>query len=156
MMLNILEHFPIGDVRPQLRRGAAHADRSEEAGLCRHAAARRRSRASPTCRSRRCCRRRTRAQRAGLIDPRRADADVAPGTLPTHGGDTTYLCVVDAAGNIVSLIQSNFANFGSGVVPEGAGFVLQSRGGLFTFDRVASQRAGAAQAAAADDDSRRS
>jgi gamma-glutamyltranspeptidase/glutathione hydrolase len=35
----------------------------------------------------------------------------------------------------VSLIQSNFANFGSGVVPDGAGFALQSRGGLFTFDR---------------------
>ena len=35
---------------------------------------------------------------------------------------------------MVSLIQSIFANFGSGLVPEGAGFVLQSRGGLFTMD----------------------
>ena len=35
---------------------------------------------------------------------------------------------------MVSLIQSNFANFGSGLVPEGTGFVLQSRGGLFTLD----------------------
>ena len=34
----------------------------------------------------------------------------------------------------MSLIQSNFANFGSGVVPDGAGFALQSRGGLFTLD----------------------
>ncbi len=74
-------------------------------------------------------------ERARLIDPRRAKASVDAGALPTHGGDTTYLCAVDAAGNIVSLIQSNFANFGSAVVPEGAGFVLQSRGGLFTFDR---------------------
>jgi len=74
-------------------------------------------------------------QRAGLINPRRAAESVDAGQLPTHGGDTTYLCAVDAAGNIVSLIQSNFANFGSGVVPEGAGFALQSRGGLFTFDR---------------------
>jgi gamma-glutamyltranspeptidase/glutathione hydrolase len=74
-------------------------------------------------------------QRAGLIDSRRAATDVAAGTLPMHGGDTTYLSVVDAAGNVVSLIQSNFANFGSGVVPAGAGFALQSRGGLFTFDR---------------------
>jgi gamma-glutamyltranspeptidase/glutathione hydrolase len=74
-------------------------------------------------------------QRARLIDPERAARDVAPGTLPMHGGDTTYLCAVDAAGNIVSLIQSNFSNFGSLVVPYGVGFVLQSRGGLFTFDR---------------------
>jgi gamma-glutamyltranspeptidase/glutathione hydrolase len=74
-------------------------------------------------------------QRAGLIDPRRAAESVDAGQLPTHGGDTTYLCAVDAEGNILSLIQSNFANFGSGVVPEGAGFALQSRGGLFTFDR---------------------
>ena len=34
----------------------------------------------------------------------------------------------------MSLIQSNFGNFGSGLVPPGAGFVLQSRGGLFTLD----------------------
>lgn len=73
--------------------------------------------------------------RARLIDPRRAKEGVEAGELPTHGGDTTYLCAVDADGNICSLIQSNFANFGSAIVPEGAGFVLQSRGGLFTFDR---------------------
>ena len=74
-------------------------------------------------------------QRAALIDPRLASESVDAGALPMHGGDTTYLCAVDADGNVASLIQSNFANFGSGVVPEGAGFVLQSRGGLFTFDR---------------------
>jgi gamma-glutamyltranspeptidase/glutathione hydrolase len=74
--------------------------------------------------------------RAALINPRVAAHDVAAGTLPMHGGDTTYLCAVDAAGNMVSLIQSVFANFGSGVVPDGAGFALQSRGGLFTFDRA--------------------
>src|SRR5436309_334508 len=74
-------------------------------------------------------------QRAALIDPRRAAENVDAGPLPTHGGDTTYLCVVDAVGNIVSLIQSNFANFGSGVVADVYGFALQSRGGLFSFDR---------------------
>jgi gamma-glutamyltranspeptidase/glutathione hydrolase len=73
--------------------------------------------------------------RAQLIDPGRASRDVAEGRLPPHAGDTTYLCAVDAAGNVVSLIQSNFANFGSLVVPRGTGFVLQSRGGLFTLDR---------------------
>jgi gamma-glutamyltranspeptidase/glutathione hydrolase len=75
-------------------------------------------------------------QRAALIDPRRAKESVDAGELPMHGGDTTYVCAVDADGNICSLIQSNFANFGSAVVPEGAGFVLQSRGGLFTFERL--------------------
>src|SRR5262245_1261543 len=74
-------------------------------------------------------------ERAGLIDPERAAHDVSPGALPAHAGDTTYLCAVDAGGNIASLIQSNFANFGSLVVPPATGFVLQSRGGLFTFDR---------------------
>jgi gamma-glutamyltranspeptidase/glutathione hydrolase len=74
--------------------------------------------------------------RARLIRPDRAAADVPAGSLPAHGGDTTYLSVVDRAGNIVSLIQSNFANFGSCVVPAGLGFALQSRGGLFSFDRV--------------------
>jgi gamma-glutamyltranspeptidase/glutathione hydrolase len=74
------------------------------------------------------------AQRARQIDPAHANPEVAPGNLPTHGGDTTYLSVVDRAGNMVSLIQSNFANFGSGLVPDGAGFALQSRGGLFTMD----------------------
>jgi gamma-glutamyltranspeptidase/glutathione hydrolase len=74
------------------------------------------------------------AERARLIDPARANAEVAPGTLPRHGGDTTYLSVVDRAGNMVSLIQSNFANFGSGLVPDGAGFALHCRGGLFTLD----------------------
>src|SRR4029077_4011807 len=73
--------------------------------------------------------------RARLVDQERASEAVAPGRLPVHAGDTTYLTVVDRDGNMVSLIQSNFANFGSGVVPEGAGFVLQNRGGLFNFDR---------------------
>jgi gamma-glutamyltranspeptidase/glutathione hydrolase len=74
------------------------------------------------------------AQRFRQIDPAHANPEVAPGTLPAHGSDTTYLSVVDRAGNIVSLIQSNFANFGSGLVPDRTGFVLQSRGGLFTLD----------------------
>ena len=74
------------------------------------------------------------AQRFRQIDPAHANPEVAPGTLPTHASDTTYLSVVDRAGNMVSLIQSNFANFGSGLVPERTGFALQSRGGLFTMD----------------------
>ena len=74
------------------------------------------------------------AQRVREIDPARANPAVSTGTLSTEGGDTIYLGVVDRDGNIVSLIQSNFANFGSGVVPEGTGFALQNRGGMFTLD----------------------
>src|SRR5215471_5846932 len=73
------------------------------------------------------------ARRAREIDPARANPDALAGALPAKG-DTTYLSVVDRDGSIVSLIQSNFANFGSGLVPQGAGFVLQNRGGLFTLD----------------------
>jgi gamma-glutamyltranspeptidase/glutathione hydrolase len=74
------------------------------------------------------------AGRARQIDPARANAEVSAGELPSEGGDTTYLSVVDRDGNMVSLIQSNFASFGSGLVPHGTGFVLQNRGGLFTLD----------------------
>jgi len=69
--------------------------------------------------------------RAKLIDPNHANCDVAFG-LP-HS-DTTYLTVVDKEGNIVSLIQSNYEGFGSGIAVRGMGFVLQDRGGLFSLD----------------------
>jgi gamma-glutamyltranspeptidase/glutathione hydrolase len=75
------------------------------------------------------------SQRAELIDMAKANCNVAPGspTVPTHG-DTMYLSVVDREGNMVSLIQSNYLGFGSGVVANGTGFVLQDRGGLFSLD----------------------
>jgi gamma-glutamyltranspeptidase/glutathione hydrolase len=73
-------------------------------------------------------------ERAKLIDPAKANCKVEPGKPPLTGTDTTYLCAVDAEGNMVSYIQSNFASFGSGLVAEGTGFVLQNRGGLFSLD----------------------
>ena len=72
------------------------------------------------------------SRRAKLIDPGKANCEVAAGTPPTS--DTTYLSVVDREGNIVSLIQSNYEAFGSGVVVRGMGFVLQDRGALFSLD----------------------
>jgi gamma-glutamyltranspeptidase/glutathione hydrolase len=73
------------------------------------------------------------AERAKLIDPDHAACDIAAGEI-AGGSDTTYLSVVDRDGNMVSLIQSNYSAFGSGIVPPGAGFVLHNRGGLFTLE----------------------
>ena len=71
-------------------------------------------------------------ERAQRIDPTKANCEVAPGTPATS--ETTYLSVVDREGNIVSLIQSNFAEFGSGLTVRGMGFALQNRGALFSLD----------------------
>jgi len=73
------------------------------------------------------------AQRAKLIDAEHANCDATAGEMPA-GSDTTYLSVVDRDGNMVSLIQSNYSAFGSGIVAEGTGFVLHNRGGLFNMD----------------------
>ncbi len=72
--------------------------------------------------------------RAALIDPARAHDVVEAGTPPAPGNDTTYLCAVDREGNMVSLIQSNYGSFGTGIVPDGCGFALQNRGALFSLD----------------------
>ena len=49
-------------------------------------------------------------------------------------GDTIYLTVADKYGNMVSLIQSNYRGMGSGMVPNGLGFMLQDRGEMFSMD----------------------
>lgn len=72
------------------------------------------------------------AQRAHLIDQSRANCKVAPGVLSRS--DTTYFTVVDREGNILSIIQSNYAAFGSDVTVDGMGFVLHNRGGAFSLD----------------------
>ena len=74
------------------------------------------------------------AERAKAIDPQHAHCDVAAGDPGRFGHDTTYLTVVDRDGNIVSLIQSLFSGFGSGVVVDDYGFALQNRGALFLLD----------------------
>jgi gamma-glutamyltranspeptidase/glutathione hydrolase len=71
-------------------------------------------------------------ERARLIDPNRANCAAQAGAPPTS--ETTYLSVVDREGNIVSLIQSNYSEFGSGITVRGMGFVLQNRGALFSLD----------------------
>jgi gamma-glutamyltranspeptidase / glutathione hydrolase len=71
-------------------------------------------------------------KRAALIDPHRANCSVSAGQ--EIKSDTTYLTVVDRAGNMVSWIQSVAEAFGSGVAVDGMGFVLQNRGFGFTLE----------------------
>jgi gamma-glutamyltranspeptidase / glutathione hydrolase len=74
------------------------------------------------------------AERAKAIDATRANCSVGAGNPAPFGGDTTYLTAIDRDGNIVSLIQSLYNEFGSAVVVEGFGFPLQDRGALFSLD----------------------
>lgn len=74
------------------------------------------------------------AERRKLIDAERAMETVAPGDPRLDGGDTVYLTVADDRGMMVSLIQSNYWEMGSGLVPDGLGFMLQDRGALFTME----------------------
>lgn len=69
---------------------------------------------------------------AASIDPRRADP--APPPARTLVGGTIYLAAVDGDGNAVSLIQSNAAGFGSGVVDPATGVHFQNRGASFALD----------------------
>ena len=79
------------------------------------------------------------------IDPQRAAGGYRaslPGTHPRQSttvdglGDTVYLTAADRHGNVVSLIQSLYGAFGSGVVAGDTGIVLQNRGALFSLDRA--------------------
>jgi gamma-glutamyltranspeptidase/glutathione hydrolase len=70
------------------------------------------------------------AERAELIRPDRVMERPVAGEAPSQG-DTTYLTAADADGLMVSLIQSNYRGMGSGLVPDGLGFMLQDRGELF-------------------------
>jgi gamma-glutamyltranspeptidase/glutathione hydrolase len=74
------------------------------------------------------------AQRRALIDMERAASEVEHGDPRLVEGDTIYLTVADRDGMMVSLIQSNYRGQGSGLVPDGLGFMFQDRGALFSLD----------------------
>jgi len=74
-------------------------------------------------------------QRRALISMDQAMESVTHGDPAIlEDGDTTYLTVADGNGMMVSLIQSNFRGMGSGLVPDGLGFMFQDRGELFSLD----------------------
>ena len=74
------------------------------------------------------------AARRALIDPQRAAPAPVHGDLAAGAGDTVYLAAADRDGNMVSLIQSNYMGFGSGVTVAPFGFGLQNRGSQFSLD----------------------
>lgn len=74
---------------------------------------------------------------AERLAPRRAairrDRRTAP-PAPAAAGGTTYLCTVDGEGMAVSLIQSNAAGWGAGIVVPGTGVFLHNRGLGFSLE----------------------
>lgn len=76
------------------------------------------------------------ATRARLVNAARATCDVSAGSGQITDNGTTYISAVDADGNMISLIQSNYSTvgFGAGINVAGAGFVWHNRGAGFSFD----------------------
>ncbi|KAJ5211450.1 Gamma-glutamyltranspeptidase [Penicillium cinerascens] len=72
------------------------------------------------------------AERAKLFAPERA-ADLLDHGSPAHNHcDTVYFAVTDREGNGISFINSNYAGFGTAIIPAGCGFTLQNRGANFS------------------------
>jgi gamma-glutamyltranspeptidase/glutathione hydrolase len=74
------------------------------------------------------------AERAKLFDPAKASGNLPHGSPAQQSCDTVYFAVTDAHGNGISFINSNYAGFGSAIIPRGCGFTLQNRGANFDLD----------------------
>ncbi|MBI5280410.1 MAG: gamma-glutamyltransferase [Candidatus Solibacter usitatus] len=138
MMLNIMERFPLpeyGHNTPRALHVMIEAKKLAYADMLRYTADPRFFKAPIEQMTSR-----TYAERrAASIDTTKAACTVLPADLAASvrpGADTIYMTVTDKDGNMISLIQSNYAGFGSGLVPPGTGFMLQNRGALFTLDRA--------------------
>jgi gamma-glutamyltranspeptidase/glutathione hydrolase len=70
-------------------------------------------------------------ERRKLINADRAARTYDAGNPALKDGDTIYMTVADDEGNMISLIQSNYRGMGSGMTPDGLGFILQDRGEMF-------------------------
>jgi len=138
MMLNLMERFPLGQMgfhSPDALHAMIEAKKLAYADMLKYVGDPRFS-TIPTAAMLDKARA---AERARLIDMTKAACNVQPqrlgGVTDSQGHDTIYMSVVDKDGNIVSLIQSNYSGFGSGLVPPGTGFMLQNRGGLFSLEK---------------------
>lgn len=132
-MLNLMENFPLkewGHNQPKTLHAMIEAKKLAYADILRYVADQRFSKVPIEG----ILSKEYAKQRSGLIDMEKANCSVGPGEPPFPGGDTIYLTVVDRDGNMISLIQSNYFEFGSGIVAGGTGFILQNRGSLFSLD----------------------
>jgi gamma-glutamyltranspeptidase/glutathione hydrolase len=73
------------------------------------------------------------ASLCGKVDPQRASVPGPQGNF-SMPGDTIVISTGDSEGNMVSWVNSNFSEFGSGITVPGYGFILHNRGALFTLD----------------------
>jgi gamma-glutamyltranspeptidase/glutathione hydrolase len=131
-MLNILENFPLSEYGPNSARtlhAMIEAKKLAYADLKRYIGEPRGQKLPVAA----LLSKEHAAERAKKIDAEHANCDVTPGEL-AGGTDTIYLSVVDGEGNMVSLIQSNYESFGSGLVAPGTGFALHDRGALFNLE----------------------
>jgi gamma-glutamyltranspeptidase/glutathione hydrolase len=75
-------------------------------------------------------------ERSKLIQMDKASCKTLPSDLTkelnAHGNSTIYLSTIDKDGNIVSLIQSNYSGYGTGMVAPGLGFSFHNRGAGFS------------------------
>jgi gamma-glutamyltranspeptidase/glutathione hydrolase len=133
-MLNIMEHFPLGSYGHNSAEALhtmieakklAYADMIHYVGDPRFTAVPVKEMLSKELG----------AERAKLIQPGHAACQVVPSALgeklSARGSETIYLSTVDKEGNIVSLIQSNYSGYGTGMVAPGAGFSFHNRGAGF-------------------------
>ena len=130
-MLNIMERFAIGKWEPLSTEALHHkieAQKLAYADLQRYLGDPRSSRVPV----RELISKPYAEGRARLVDAERAQCNVNPGQPISGSGDTIYLSTVDKDGTVVSLIQSVYLSFGSGVVVDDFGFHLHNRGALFT------------------------
>ncbi|HME90423.1 MAG TPA: gamma-glutamyltransferase [Myxococcaceae bacterium] len=137
MMLNLMEQFPLaeyGHNSPKALHVMIEAKKLAYADLLRYVADPRFSEVPVSA----LLSKSHALQRAKGIQLDRAMASASPSAAADlkakHAGDTIYMSAIDAQGNIVSLIQSNYSGFGSGLVAPGTGFGLQNRGALFSLE----------------------
>lgn len=71
-------------------------------------------------------------QRRKLVNLQHVNPNIKPGDPKLYNGDTTDFETADSTGMMVSMIQSNYAGMGSGLVADGLGFMFQDRGALYS------------------------